>query len=422
MNIPAPMQAYIDGLLAKTSDPTLKSLFADCFLNTWTTTIQETADDAFVITGDIPAMWLRDSSAQVKNYLKLMPVSDEITAMVRKVINRQMLSITKDPYANAFNFEGNAHGHTDDRPLQSPWVWERKYEIDSLCYPVHLAYQYWKISGKADIFTETAKTAFGLILKTWKTEQNHADSPYYFLRDNCPPTDTLTNDGKGTPVAPTGMTWSGFRPSDDACTYGYLVPANMFAVVALREMAEILRAVYGDEAMAAEADALKAEIDAGIQKYAIVETAEFGKVYAYEVDGLGNHLFMDDANVPSLMSAPYLGYCDVSDPIYQNTRKLLLSNANPYYHEGKAAKGIGSPHTPADSIWPIAMAMQGLTATDAAEKKELLGFLLASNAGTGFMHESFHKDDAKNFTRPWFAWANTICSEFFIDCIENGLA
>jgi len=187
-------------------------------------------------------------------------------------------------------------------------------------------------------------------------------------------------------------------------------------------MSEILRAVYGDEAMAAEADALKAEIDAGIQKYAVVETAEFGKVYAYEVDGLGNHLFMDDANVPSLMSAPYLGYCDVADPIYQNTRKLLLSNANPYYHEGKAAKGIGSPHTPADSIWPIAMAMQGLTATDAAEKKELLGYLLASNAGTGFMHESFHKDDAKNFTRPWFAWANTICSEFFIDCIENGLA
>ncbi|MBR5519921.1 MAG: glycoside hydrolase family 125 protein [Clostridia bacterium] len=421
MKIPAVMQAHIDRLLAKTTNPTLKSLFSDCYLNTWSTTIQETADDAFVITGDIPAMWLRDSSAQVKNYLALMPESPEIADMVRKVINRQMLSITQDPYANAFNFEANGHGHTDDRPLQSPWVWERKYEIDSLCYPIHLAYQYWKIADRTDVFTETAQKAFALILDTWTTEQDHNASPYYFLRDNCPPTDTLTNDGRGTPVAPTGMTWSGFRPSDDACTYGYLVPSNMFAVVALTEMAEILRTIYADETLAAKADALRNEIDAGIHAHAIIETAEFGKVYAYEVDGLGNHLFMDDANVPSLMSAPYLGYCDVNDPIYQNTRKMLLSSANPYYYEGKAAKGIGSPHTPVDSIWPIALAMQGLTATDLDEKKMLLGFLLDSNAGTGFMHESFHKDDPKTFTRPWFAWANTICSEFFIDCINNGI-
>ena len=263
-------------------------------------------------------MWLRDSSAQVKNYLPLAADCEEIREVIVKVIARQMHSILMDPYANAFNFEGNGHGHVDDITDMNPWVWERKYEIDSLCYAVRLAYQYYKLTGDKSIFNDEFRKAMELILDTWKTEQNHDNSPYRFTRHNCPYSDTIHNDGKGNPVAYTGMTWSGFRPSDDACTYGYLVPANMFAVVVLREMAEMVTDGFGDTALADRALALSKEIDDGIRKYAIVETEDFGKVYAYEVDGQGNVLFMDDANVPSLISAPYLGYCGVDDEIYQD--------------------------------------------------------------------------------------------------------
>lgn len=421
--IPAAMRAYMDRVLEKTQNEDLKKLFNNTFVNTWTTTIQETEDDAFVITGDIPAMWLRDSSAQVKNYLALMPECPEIQGTIRKVIARQMHSILMDPYANAFNFEANGKGHVNDLTEMSPWVWERKYEVDSLCYPVHLAYAYWKISGAEDIFTQECRDAFALIINTWKTEQHHENSPYRFTRLKyrryC---DTLHNDGKGAPVSYTGMTWSGFRPSDDACTYGYLVPANMFAVVILREMAEMARHAWQDEALCADALDLAAVIDAGIREHAIINTEEFGPVYAYEVDGNGNYLLMDDANVPSLMSAPYLGYCSTEDPIYQNTRKMLLSKTNPFYFEGAKAKGIGSPHTPENHIWHIALAMQGLTSRCPEEKKMLLDMIMSTHADLWFMHEGFHVDDPAVFSREWFAWANTICSEFFIDCIQNGLA
>lgn len=419
--VPAKMREYMDKILAKTDSAEIKKLFNNTFVNTWTTTIQISEDDAFVITGDIPAMWLRDSSAQVKNYLPLAADCEEIRAVIVKVIARQMHSILMDPYANAFNFEGNGHGHVDDITDMNPWVWERKYEIDSLCYAVRLAYQYYKLTGDKSIFNDEFRKAMELILDTWKTEQNHDNSPYRFTRHNCPYSDTIHNDGKGNPVAYTGMTWSGFRPSDDACTYGYLVPANMFAVVVLREMAEMVTDGFGDTALADRALALSKEIDDGIRKYAIVETEDFGKVYAYEVDGQGNVLFMDDANVPSLISAPYLGYCGIDDEIYQNTRKMLLSKANPFYFEGTAAKGIGSPHTPENYIWHIALAMQGLTTNDSAEKKMLLDFIMTTHADEWHMHEGFNVDNPKEFSRVWFAWANTIVSEFIIDCIENNI-
>ena len=409
--VPAKMREYMDKILAKTDNAEIKKLFNNTFVNTWTTTIQISEDDAFVITGDIPAMWLRDSSAQVKNYLPLAADCEEIRAVIVKVIARQMHSILMDPYANAFNFEGNGHGHVDDITDMNPWVWERKYEIDSLCYAVRLAYQYYKLTGDKSIFNDEFRKAMELILDTWKTEQNHDNSPYRFTRHNCPYSDTIHNDGKGNPVAYTGMTWSGFRPSDDACTYGYLVSANMFAVVVLREMAEMVTDGFGDTALADLALALSKEIDDGIRKYAIVETEDFGKVYAYEVDGQGNVLFMDDANVPSLISAPYLGYCDKDDEIYQNTRRFILSEDNPYYFAGKVAKGVGSPHTPKDHIWHIALTMQIITSSDKAEINDCLDMLSRTHAGTNFMHESFHVDDPANFTRVWFAWANTLFAQ-----------
>ena len=291
-------------------------------------------------------------------------------------------------------------------------VWERKFELDSLCYPVRLWYRYWQATGDITIFTDVVQHALHTILDVMRVEQNHdQSSTYSFIRAD-DANDTLPRDGRGAPTRYTGMVWSGFRPSDDACQFGYLIPANMFATVILAYICEIARQVYRDEAMAVQALQLRDEIEAGINRYGIIEHSHYGRIYAYEVDGAGNVNLMDDANVPSLLALPYLGYRASDDALYQQTRRFLLSQENAYYFQGKYACGIGSPHTPARYIWPIALAMQGLTSTDQRERDELLQTLLRTTADTGYMHESFHPDDPAQFTRAWFAWANSLCAEF----------
>ena len=408
----------------RTKNEKLADMFFNCYTNTIDTTVKGFGEnDTFVITGDIPAMWLRDSTAQVRHYLPVAKKDEKTADIIAGLVARQFQCINIDPYANAFNVEANGicWDH-DDTEFDNPWAWERKYEIDSLCYPVQLAYLLWKETGRTAHFDDNFWLGIEKILTVWKTEQNHPEnSKYYFNRVKCPPTDTLSHGGKGAPVAVTGMTWSGFRPSDDACQYGYLVPSNMFAVVVLGYIAEIAETVKGDKALAERAVALKNEIDEGIQKYAIVDDPDFGKVYVYETDGMGNYTFMDDANVPSLLSIPYLGYCSADDEICKNTRKWVLSRKNPFYYEGTAARGVGSPHTPPEYIWHIALSMQGLTSTCPEECKELLDMFLRTDAGTGFVHEGFHKDDPEKFTRPWFAWSNSIFSEFVLKCIDMGV-
>ena len=228
------------------------------------------------------------------------------------------------------------------------------------------------------------------------------------------PTDTLTHGGHGSPVGYTGMTWSGLRPSDDACTYHYLIPSQMYAVVVLRYLAEIAREIYADEALAIRAEKLGSEIDAGIQQYGLVDHPKYGRIYAYETDGLGHYNLMDDANVPSLLSAPYLGYCSADDPVYQNTRRFILSEDNPFYFTGTKLHGIGSPHTEQGFVWPISLALQGLTSGDPAEVEEMLSMLATSHAGTYFMHESINANNEYEFSREWFAWANSIFSELVL--------
>jgi meiotically up-regulated gene 157 (Mug157) protein len=295
---------------------------------------------------------------------------------------------------------------------QSPWVWERKYEIDSLCYPVQLSYLYWKATGSTSLFDEPYKETVRSIIRLWRTEQRHFElSPYRFTRLTGPKTDTLRNSGLGMPVNYTGMTWSGFRPSDDACTFGYLIPSNMFASVALGYVAEIAEAVLGDNELKAEAEALKEDIDEGIRTYGIYRHPIYGDMYAYETDGFGNYNLMDDANVPSLLSIPYIGYAAKDDPVYMNTRRFILSKSNPYYYEGSHASGIGSPHTPPQYIWPIALSMQGLTSDDPQEVEAIIDMLSRTDADTGFMHEGFDVNDPSRFTRPWFAWANSLFAE-----------
>ena len=402
--------------------PGLAPLAKQCFLNTITTTVKELDNgDYFVITGDIPAMWLRDSSAQVGLYVRFAKEDAGLQKILEGVIRKQAELVLRDPYANAFTaYETDASAGYDDDTLMLPGVWERKYEVDSLTAPISLAYKYWMETGREGIFDDTFKKAVETIIKVYRTEQDHSSSDYRFTRSNCPETDTLPCSGKGNPVKTTGMTWSGFRPSDDRCIYGYLIPSNMAAVVAMQEVSEIAEKVYKDRQLSDEASRLASEIEKGIEEYGKVNVEGIGEVYAYETDGDGHYVMMDDANVPSLLSIPYLKYRDGNDSVTENTRKFVLSQKNPYFYSGKYAKGIGSPHTPEGYVWHIALTMQALTSNDRSETMKLLDMLAKTHADTNYMHESFDPDLPGEFTRSWFAWANTLFAELLEELMEKG--
>ena len=424
-NIPKSVTEHIDEVAKKLAkNPKLEKLYRNCYPNTLETTAEIMPDGStFLYTGDIPAMWLRDSTAQVTHYLPLTKDDPEIRSIIRGLIVRQLACIRIDPYANAFNIESNGHGHTEDVPKNDPWVWERKYEIDSLCYPFRLAYLYCKQSGDTSIIDEDFIATSKTVVDLWITEQHHFEkSPYTFQRFNTRWIDTLHNGGKGYPVNFTGMTWSGFRPSDDSCTFGYLIASNMFASVVLKYIDELLTEQgFDDEEILTKIRNLREEIEYGIRTYGTCLHPKYGRIFACETDGFGNYVLADDANVPSLLSAPYLGYCDVNDPVYVNTRRFILSSDNPFFFSGKEGAGVGSPHTPKNFIWHIALSMQGLTSTDPEEIKALIDLLVATDADTGYMHEGFNADDASDFTRPWFAWSNSIFAEFVESALENGI-
>lgn len=402
------------------ADPKLKWMFENCYPNTLDTTVKfqmkGKKPDTFVITGDIEAMWLRDSSAQVWPYLQLLKQDKELQLLVAGLINRQAQCILLDSYANAFNDgpEGS-YWETDNTQHMIKELHERKWEIDSLCYPIRVAYYYWLLTGDTSVFDADWHKAMQLVVKTFK-EQQRKDGlgPYSFMRDCDRPTDSQINGGFGAPVKPVGLIVSAFRPSDDATQYGFLIPSNMFAVVSLRQLAEIENKVYGNANFAGQCLELASEVDEAIQKYGVVNHPVAGKIYAFEVDGFGNSLCMDDANVPSLLGAPYLGYCKVDDVLYQNTRKFVWSDNNPYFFKGKAGEGIGGPHVGLDYAWPMSIIMKGLTTGNTAELKECLTLLRNTDGDTGFMHESFHVDNPAKFTRSWFAWTNTLFGELIV--------
>lgn len=402
------------------ADPKLKWMFENCYPNTLDTTVKfqmkGKKPDTFVITGDIEAMWLRDSSAQVWPYLQLLKQDKELQLLVAGLINRQAQCILLDPYANAFN-DGpkGSYWETDNTQHMIKELHERKWEIDSLCYPIRVAYYYWLLTGDTSVFDTDWHNAMQLVVKTFK-EQQRKDGlgPYSFTRDCDRPTDSQINGGFGAPVKPVGLIVSAFRPSDDATQYGFLIPSNMFAVVSLRQLAEIENKVYGNVDFAGQCLELASEVDEAIQKYGVVNHPVAGKIYAFEVDGFGNSLCMDDANVPSLLGAPYLGYCKADDPLYQNTRKFVWSDNNPYFFKGKAGEGIGGPHVGLDYAWPMSIIMKGLTTGNVAELKECLTLLRNTDGDTGFMHESFHVDNPAKFTRSWFAWTNTLFGELIV--------
>lgn len=401
----------------KVADKELGWLFNNCFPNTLDTTVEfemhNGEPDTYVITGDIDAMWLRDSTAQVWPYLWLIKEDPQLQQLIAGVINRQAKNIIKDPYANAFyKDETKVSEWKDDLTEMKPGIHERKWEIDSLCYPVRLSYYYWKKTGDTKPFNNQWKQAMRLVLQTFKEQQRKTGKgPYKFERRTSWATDGVPLGGYGYPAKPVGLIYSMFRPSDDATIYPFLIPSNFFAVVSLQQLAEMFNSIFKEASFANECTAMAIEVRTALQQYAVVTHPVFGKVYAYEINGYGSFNLMDDANVPSLLSLPYLGAIKNTDPVYSNTRKLLLSSYNPFYFKGKAGEGIGGPHAGIDLIWPLSIIIRALTSNSDAEIKSSISILQKSHAGTGFMHETFHKDDAAVFTRKWFAWANTIFGE-----------
>jgi meiotically up-regulated gene 157 (Mug157) protein len=414
------VERVIAEIHAKVGNKEMAWLFENCFPNTLDTTVEfemvNGRPDTYIITGDIDAMWLRDSVAQVYPYLPLMKEDPKLQQLIAGVINRQTYYILKDPYANAFYKDENKRGEwANDITEMRPGVHERKWEIDSLCYPVRLAHAYWKQSGDTAPFDDQWHQSIKLIVQTFREQQRKTDKgPYSFMRRTASATDTVAGRGYGNPAKPVGLIYSMFRPSDDGTIFPFLVPSNFFAVVILRQAAEMVTKLKNDNDLAQQCLALADEVEKALQEYAIVNHPKAGKVYAFEVDAFGNYYCTDDGNIPNLLSLPYLEAVKNEDPIYQRTRKLLLSADNPYYCFGKAANGLGGPHVGVDMIWPLGVVIQGLTATSDEEIKECLDTLQRTHADTGFMHEAFHKDDPKNFTRSWFAWANTIFGEFVL--------
>ncbi len=402
---------------ARVKNKELVWLFNNCFPNTLDTTVfysvKNSKPETYVITGDIDAMWLRDSSAQVFPYIRFANKDRPLQNLLKGVINKQVQFILLDPYANAFYDDPNKTSKwVKDITEMKPGVHERKWELDSLCYPIRLAFAYWRSTGDTSPFDKEWKRSVEKILATFKEQQRKEnDGPYKFQRETANANSSVQMYGYGYPVKPVGLIASIFRPSDDVTIFPFLVPSNFFAVTSLRQASEMVSSISKDNSLANELFLLANEVEMALKKHAIVQHPKYGKIYAFEINGYDSHLLMDDANVPSLLSMPYLKSMSRTDPVYMNTRRFIWSSDNPFFYQGAAAEGIGGPHIGKNMIWPMSIIMKAFTSVDDKELKWCIDTLKNTHAGTGFMHEAFNKDDPKRFTRKWFAWTNTLFGE-----------
>jgi meiotically up-regulated gene 157 (Mug157) protein len=406
------------------ADPGLRRLLEGTLPNTLDTTIvaggTDRRPDTFVLTGDIEAMWLRDSTAQVWPYLASVRDDPDLDRLIRGVIHRQAGQILLDPYANAFLSDDRASEWAGDETDMRPGVHERKWEPDSLMAFMRLSAGYWHASRSVRPFDAAWRGALELALRTLRTEQRFdGASTYRFHRPGGDPTDLVPRGGLGAPTRANGMVHGAFRPSDDASALPLNVPVNLALASALDAVAP-LAAEVGMRGAPSDARAIAVAIRDGVARDGTV-AAGGTTTWAYEVDGLGGRVLMDDANAPSLLSLPYLGACDTTDPTYIATRRWVLSAANPWWFQGEVAEGVGSPHTGPRRVWPIALAMRGLTATNDAERVAAVRMLGATHAGTFLAHESVDVDDPRQFTRPWFAWANSLVGELLERSALDGL-
>ena len=406
--LPPAIKAYLDKAPASSRSIATKAL-SNLFEHAC---IDMPDGSVFVQTGDIPAMWIRDSSWQIWPLIRFTDDPTVLT-LIQGVIKAQVHYLTIDPYANAFNIEPNGKCWHKDFDDQSPWVFERKWELDSVTGFLQLSLDL------ADKGQDSHLDSAWWSLADWLVdvlirETEHAPKSYNFWRNGAPDHDHLANNGRGADFANCGLIWSAFRPSDDACVLPFNVPANLHAVAVLGRLANRAANLRAD--LAARSLALVAKIQAGITNHAVVNL-ESRTIFAYEVDGLGNAVLMDDANYPSLLSVPMFHQEVPGD--YEATREFVLSPNNPWYFTGSGLTGVGSPHTGVDRVWPLAVAVQGITADNATEAIECETAIAKSVTADMHIHESVDKDNAEDFTREWFNWAEMTFVELVFRNIER---
>jgi len=446
------IDSVVSDISSRLKDPILAQIFENCFPNTLDTTVQEWRntsgdEDAFIVTGDIHAQWLRDSTNQVLPYIRYAPQDPNLASLICGLIHRQANEILNYPFGNAFNVEDSTEGHQDHvNPPKTPMTFEAKYELDSLAAVLKLSWNYYNWTQDLDCFDwkdYTWQKSISTIINTIRSMQagtNEEDilPTFTFTRDGFPQaSETLPYHGRGLPVKRIGLSKSLFRPSDDAAVFPFLIPANIMTIVELRHISELLGLTTGPTSnprLARVAIKLANEMDEAIKNYAIVDkiVSNLGNkpvpVYAYEIDGYGSVIFRDDANIPSLLSLPYLGYVDILDSTYLNTRQLVLSLDNPHYFKASFTSNTNTPNTPntlpegigsahptvSRGVWPMSIIMRGLTSNDDDEIRNVLEMLKITTAGTYFMHEAFTADNPMAFTRRWFAWANSLFGELIL--------
>ena len=453
------VEKTIKDLTERMIDKDLARIFENAFPNTLDTTVKWHVDgtdkkekkghlfsfgsenawqgpQSFIVTGDINAEWLRDSTNQLAQYQRLAKKDKKIENLLLGAINTQSEYVIESPYCNSFQPPPPSklrvvdNGQPDAvHPAYEPSkVFECKYELDSLAHFLSLSNQFYNHTGSTGFLTDRWYKAVNSLLTVLQEQSKSTFDPktgwferntYRFQRTTNVGTETLNLGGLGNPLNyDSGLVRSAFRPSDDATILGFFIPANAMMAVELKRGSEMLTKA-GQHSLATVFRTRGEEIENGVWKHGVVDHEKWGRVFAYEVDGYGSHIMMDDANLPSLLALPLLGFVSADDEVYQNTRKMILSkDGNPYFLQGRAFKGIGGPHIGIQYAWPMSLLVQAMTSDDDVEIDHLLKSVRDA-APLGLVHESVNVDRTKEYTRSWFAWANSVFAQTILDIAER---
>ncbi|ORY19025.1 hypothetical protein BCR34DRAFT_260384 [Clohesyomyces aquaticus] len=451
------VEKVIEDMNKRIVDKDLARIFENAFPNTLDTTVRWHVDgtqkkakasrkhgldeawkgpQSFIVTGDINAEWLRDSTNQLAQYQSLAKKDKDIHTLILGAINTQAEYVIGSPYCNAFQppapsglqptYQGD--GDVVHPAVEPSFVFECKYELDSLAHFLSLTNQFYNHTGSTEFLTPRWLLALDTLMDllqaqskpTFNNETGSYDrNEYSFQRRTDTGTETLNLGGVGNPLGDdTGLIRSAFRPSDDATILGFFIPANAMISVELKRSAAMLGKA-GKKNLAASLRARGEEIEAGIWENGVVHTKKYGKVFAFEVDGFGSSILMDDANLPSLLALPLLGFVNADNEVYKNTRKMILSKkGNPYYLTGIEFHGIGGPHIGLSHAWPMSVLVQAMTSESDDEITNCLG-LVKNVSRNGLIHESINVNYSRDYTRSWFAWANSVFAQTILDLAQR---